>query len=82
MRLHIKIKRVILFLLGFINNSLYAQTTENPFYTNGKIYVVVTVISIIFVGIIVCLIRIDNRLRKTEMELKKNNERDLSHKSA
>lgn len=70
MKLHIKFKLTLLFLLGFISNLLFAQTTDNPFYSNGKIYVVVTVISIIFVGIIVYLIRIDSRLRKTERELK------------
>ena len=68
-----KIKFIILFLLSFIANSLFAQTQDNPFYSTGKIYVVVTVISIIFTGIIIYLIQIDRRLRKTEKELKDKN---------
>lgn len=65
-----KIKQLLLLIFALISNSIFAQTKENPFYSNGKIYVVVTVISIIFVGIILYLIRIDRRLRKTEKELK------------
>jgi len=65
-----KIKLVLLLLVSFISNSLLAQTTDNPFYTNGKIYVVVTVMTIIFVGIVVYLVIIDKRLRKTEKEMK------------
>jgi CcmD family protein len=68
-----KIKLIFLFLLSFIANSLFAQTQDNPFYSYGKIYVVVTVISIIFTGIIIYLIQIDRRLRKTEKELKDKN---------
>ncbi len=56
-------------LLSFISTLACAQTQENPFYANGKIYVVVTVISMIFTGIILYLITIDRRLRKTEREL-------------
>ena len=65
-----KIKQLLLLIFAFISNSIFAQTTENPFYSNGKIYVVVTVLSIIFIGIILYLIRIDKPLRKTEKELK------------
>jgi len=38
--------------------------------SNGKIYVVVGVIAIIFVGIVVYLISIDRRLTKIEKEEK------------
>ncbi|MFM9946212.1 MAG: CcmD family protein [Bacteroidia bacterium] len=65
-----KIKIFLLVLLSFISESIFAQTKENLFYSNGKIYVVVTVLSIIFTGIIIYLVRIDMRLRKTEKELK------------
>lgn len=64
------IKNLILLLLLMITGTLQAQTTENPFYTNGKIYVVVAVMSIIFTGIVVYLTLIDRRLKKTEKELK------------
>jgi len=67
-----KIKLFLLFLLTFLGETLHAQTQENPFYSNGKIYVVVTIMSIIFLGIIVFLIRIDRHLKKTEKELKDN----------
>lgn len=68
-----KLRLILLFFLSIITNTLFAQTQENPFYSNGKIYVVVTVISIIFTGIIIYLIKIDRRLRKTERELKEKN---------
>jgi len=61
-----KIKLLLLLLISVISNSLFAQTTENPFYTNGKIYVVVTVLSIIFIGIVIYLVIIDKRLKRTE----------------
>jgi CcmD family protein len=68
-----KFKSIFILLLTFISNNLLAQTQENPFYSNGKIYVVVTVLSIIFTGIFIYLIRIDRRLKKTEKELKEKN---------
>lgn len=61
-------------LLSFISQNIFAQSAENPFYSNGKIYVVVAVISIIFAGIIIFLVRIDRRLTKTEKELKEKSE--------
>ena len=67
-----KIKLFILSIICLLSNQLMAQTKENIFYSNGKIYVVVTVISIIFVGILTYLVIIDRRLRKTEKELKQN----------
>lgn len=65
-----KIKTLMSILLLLISQTITAQTTENIFYTNGKIYVVVAVMSIIFVGIIVYLSIIDRRLKRTEKELK------------
>lgn len=38
---------------------------------NGKIYVVVAVVAIIFVGIVAYLISIDRKLRKLEKEIEK-----------
>lgn len=65
-----KIRLLLFLLLGFASQNLLAQTSENPFYSNGKIYVVVSVLSIIFIGIIIFLIRIDRRLTKMEKEIK------------
>lgn len=69
-----KTKLFISILLTLISYNLFAQTTKNPFYSNGKIYVVVAVISIIFTGIIIFLIRIDRKLKKTEKEINKKNQ--------
>jgi CcmD family protein len=64
-----KIKKLILLALLMVGYSVSAQTKENPFYANGKIYVVVTVMSMIFIGIVTYLIILDRRLRKTEKEM-------------
>lgn len=51
-----------------------AQTTDqvemaDVFHTNGKIYVVVTILSVVFTGIVALLIRIDRKVSKLEKEL-------------
>jgi CcmD family protein len=50
----------------------FAQDVEmaDVLHENGKIYVVVGVIAIIFIGIVVYLITIDRRLSKIEKEEK------------
>ena len=68
-----KIKLFLLVLLSIVSNGLFAQTKENIFYSNGKIDVVVAVITIIFIGILVYLSIIDRRLKKTEKELREKN---------
>ena len=68
-----KIKLFLLVLLSVVSNGLFAQTKENIFYSNGKIYVVVAVITIIFIGILVYLSIIDRRLKKTEKDLREKN---------
>jgi len=64
-----KFKYFILLFFSFLATSLFAEPVENPFYANGKIYVVVSIMSIIFVGIIIYLIKIDRQLKRTEKEL-------------
>jgi len=63
----------ILFLL-LTNVFAFSQNTESemadPMYANGKIYVVVGVVVIIFIGIIAYLIMIDRKVSKIEKELK------------
>ena len=73
-----KIKLLLLTLMMSIGQMLMAQTTDNPFYSNGKIYVVVAIMSIIFLGIIIYLIRIDRHLKKTEKELKEKRDKPSS----
>ncbi len=66
---------VISFILLFFYNVSLAQTTDgvemaDALRSSGKIYVVVAVISVIFIGIITYLFSMDKRIKKIE---KKNN---------
>ncbi len=67
---------IIIFLV--INTiSIFAQTSNDEvemadlMRSNGKIYVVVAVIAIIFTGIIVYLINLDRKISKIEKRLNK-----------
>ena len=70
-------KRISLFLLSLllITGNLYAQSTEpavgmaDKLREDGKIWVVVAVIAVIFAGIAINMLRIDAKLRKIEKEL-------------
>lgn len=72
-------KNVILILATlFIQLAGFAQekmTTSAPvemadgLYQSGKIYVVVTALAVIFIGIIVYLILLDKKISKLEKEL-------------
>ncbi|GGB99507.1 CcmD family protein [Dyadobacter sediminis] len=70
-------KRVlqILFFLFFISGNTFAQAAENAvpmadkLREDGKIWVVVAVIAIVFLGIAVNMLRIDSRVSKIEKEL-------------
>jgi len=60
---------LLILLLTLLNNVMSAQNTidmADTMRSNGKIYVVVGVISIIFIGIIVYLIRLDVKISKIE----------------
>lgn len=69
-------KKVLLFLsflFTFVQS--YAQQTNgvdmaDGLRSSGKIYVVVLVIVVIFIGLIVYLFSIDRRVRKIERNLK------------
>ena len=67
-------KIVLATLLLFTNIVLFAQdepvTMADKLRSNGKIYVVVAVILIIFAGIIIYLIRLDRKISKLEKENK------------
>lgn len=66
----------IVSMLSFV--SCFAQEVQAPvemadgLRSSGKIYVVVTVLSVIFSGIIIYLISIDRKLSRLEKEMKKN----------
>lgn len=54
----------------------FSQGGENPveqtLHESGKIYVVITVVGIIFLGIIYYLIRLDRKISKLEDEIGNN----------
>lgn len=72
-------KRVSLILLCLmvLSGNLFAQATTNPDYVpmadkmreDGKIWVVVAVVALVFAGIAINMLRIDFRLKKIEKEL-------------
>ena len=65
---------VILFFT--VTHSLFAQNNDvemaDIMHENGKIYVVVAVISVILLGFLIALISIDRRVRRIEKENKKD----------
>lgn len=65
------IKRVLSFLLVMTGFAASAQEPASPqmadsFRGNGKIYVVITVIALIFLAIVIFLALIERRLKKLE----------------
>ena len=63
------VKRVVLTLLyGIISVSLFAQNVAmaETMRSNGKIYVVVAVISVIFIGLAIYLFMLDKKISKLE----------------
>ena len=63
---------ISLFLITFSTFAQEVQRVEmaDGLYQSGKIYVVVTVLSIIFTGIVVYLIMLDRKISKLEKEIK------------
>jgi CcmD family protein len=69
-------KIATLFTFLFLSISAYSQQNSsvemaNDLYLSGKIYVVVTVLSIIFIGIVIYLIALDRKICKLEKEINK-----------
>ena len=68
--------KLLLFALLLLSTmSSYAQSADeiemaDGFYQSGKIYVVIGVISIIFIGIIIYLVSIDRKVSRLEKEIK------------
>jgi CcmD family protein len=70
-----KVSRILVWLMALLPFSVFSQEAKKVemadlLHENGKIYVVVGVIAIIFIGIVVYLITIDRRLTKIEKEEK------------
>lgn len=66
-----KLNKFLLFLFGIlVLNSSQAQeeTMANTMRSNGKIYVVVAVLTTILVGLIAYLVRLDKKISKLEKE--------------
>lgn len=61
---------LILFALTSIGAKAQEVEMADAMFENGKIYVVVGVLAIIFVGLIVYLIAIDRRVSKIEKDQK------------
>ena len=61
----------LLFLLLSFSGSLLAQNEiemADAFRADGKIYVVVVILSIVFTGIVLYLIRLDRKVSRLEKE--------------
>jgi CcmD family protein len=71
-------KGLVLLTALLLQLSMLAQSGEpavemaDSLYQSGKIYVVVSVITVVFIGIIVYLILLDRKIGKLEKELNKN----------
>ena len=66
-----KLNKSLLFLFALsITNFLHAQeeTMANTMRTNGKIYVVVAVLTTILLGLLAYVIRLDKKISKLEKE--------------
>jgi CcmD family protein len=66
-----KLLALIVLALNYV--AVFAQSPDGPemadtFRSSGKIYVVVAVVVIIFVGLAIYLFSIDRRLRKLEKD--------------
>lgn len=71
-----KITNALLFLL-ILSGNLFAQTSDgvdmaDAMRSNGKIFVVVGVIAIVFTGIIIYLVSIDKKISRLEKKVVEN----------
>jgi len=69
------IRNILVFLLIFCSIALTAQENQCPnmadtFRNDGKIYVVISVISIIFFSIVLFLIYLERKIKRLEDKLK------------
>ena len=69
------IKKISLFIFLMVSMFAKSQTASEPqmadmFRDNGKIYVVITVIAMIFVAIVLFLVNLERKIKKLEKRLK------------
>ena len=73
-------KKITAFLLLlFFSGGIFAQEMHQAqmaegFYKEGKIYVVIGVLSIVLIGVLVYLFTMDKKLKNLEDQLKNKNE--------
>jgi len=64
-----------IFIAILLSNQLVAQEATQDFMrSTGKIYVVVAVIALIFIGIVLYLTRLDSKISKLEKIIKEHGE--------
>lgn len=76
---HIQILTILLFLFLLYPGISFSQDTTNDqiemadaLLANGKIYIVVTVLSVIFIGIVIYLIKLDRKISSLEKKSRSN----------
>ena len=81
-----KFKQQFVFIVLFVlSNNIFSQDMHQPemadsFYKDGKIYIVISVLSIVLIGVLVYLFSMDRKLNKLEKELKDKKQVELSRK--
>ncbi len=63
---------ILLSALAKAQDSVSSPQMADEFRASGKIYIVITVIAMIFTAIVIFLAVIDRRLRKLEKQIKEN----------
>ncbi len=61
---------VLLSLIGFMAKAQEGPQMADTFRENGKIYVVISVIAIIFLALVVFLVYLERKLNKLEKQFK------------
>ena len=69
------IKKIAVFIFLMVSFFAKSQTVSGPqmadaFRDNGKIYVVITVIAMIFIAIVLFLVSLERKVKKLESKLK------------
>ncbi|WP_255578663.1 CcmD family protein [Chitinophaga sp. sic0106] len=69
-RIFSRVLTIMLLLISFLANAQQQNTESGPvnelFRSNGKIYVIVGILVIIFIGIVLFLINLDRKIGKLE----------------
>lgn len=73
-------KTILIFLLLLVHNAFAQGEVEmaDGLYASGKIYIVVGVLMIIFIGIVIYLIQTDRKISKLEKDWNSRTPKDKS----